>query len=178
MYTYFFLCLLAFLSIHDSWLPNSLFLLDTGSLFWTTTSCRPCQPAFLTGFHRFSECGCFPATPSSTPPSSSTTTPPLAATTTTTLAPSTPTTSAVTSKLTLATELTPQQQLSIAAAAVTTRLTDTAALKTAFIAAVLRPAPRPIMCVRERSPQHADSPPLVPSHRVSTPPWWIQHFYC
>jgi len=38
-----------------------------------------------------------------------------------------------------------------AAAAVTTRLTDTAALKTAFIAAVLPPAPRPIMCVRERA---------------------------
>jgi hypothetical protein len=34
-----------------------------------------------------------------------------------------------------------------AAAAVTTRLTDTAALKTAFIAAVLCTAPRPIMCV-------------------------------
>jgi hypothetical protein len=39
-----------------------------------------------------------------------------------------------------------------AAAAVTTRLTDTAALKTAFIAAVLLPAPRPIMSVRERAP--------------------------
>jgi hypothetical protein len=34
-----------------------------------------------------------------------------------------------------------------AAVAVTTRLTDTAVLKTAFIAAVLPPAPRPIMCV-------------------------------
>jgi hypothetical protein len=34
-----------------------------------------------------------------------------------------------------------------AAAAVTTRLTDTTALKTAFIAAVLLPSPRPIMCV-------------------------------
>ena len=34
-----------------------------------------------------------------------------------------------------------------AAVAGTTRLTDTAALKTAFIAAVLLPAPRPIMCV-------------------------------
>jgi hypothetical protein len=34
-----------------------------------------------------------------------------------------------------------------AAVAVTTRLTDTAALRTAFIAAVLLPAPRPIMCV-------------------------------
>ena len=33
------------------------------------------------------------------------------------------------------------------AAAVTTRLTDTAALKAAFIAAVLVPAARPIMCV-------------------------------
>ncbi len=49
------------------------------------------------------------------------------------------------------------------AVAVTTRLTDTAALKTAFIAVVLLPAPRPIMCVSARAAQHADVPPLVPS---------------
>jgi hypothetical protein len=114
--------------------------------------------------------------------------------TTTTPASATPTPSTVTSKLTLTTELTPQQQLSVksaywwvllpvaqvpienvemrkdahlvadnitlfsytvtvyvkdaaGAAAVTTRLTDTAALKAAFIAAVRFPAPRPIMCV-------------------------------
>jgi hypothetical protein len=38
-----------------------------------------------------------------------------------------------------------------AAVAVTTRLTDTAALKMAFIAAVLLPAPCRIMCVRENA---------------------------
>jgi hypothetical protein len=42
-----------------SWLPNSLFLLDTGSFIWTTTSCRPCHPAFLPGFHMFCECVCY-----------------------------------------------------------------------------------------------------------------------
>ena len=67
-------CLLAFLSLPDSWLPgiltgllcftggflpNSLFLLDTGSFLWTTTSCRPCQTAFLPGFQICSECACF-----------------------------------------------------------------------------------------------------------------------
>ena len=36
-----------------------MFLLDTGSLICPTTSCRPCHPAFLTGFRRFSECACF-----------------------------------------------------------------------------------------------------------------------
>jgi hypothetical protein len=40
-------------------LPNSLFLLHTGVLGCTTTSCRPCRPAFLPGFHRFGECVCF-----------------------------------------------------------------------------------------------------------------------
>ncbi len=40
-------------------LPNSLFLLDTGSCLCLGTSCRPCHPAFSPGFHRFSECACF-----------------------------------------------------------------------------------------------------------------------
>jgi hypothetical protein len=66
-------CLFAFLSIPDSlfpnsdslslliytWWPNLLFFLDTGRLFWPTTSCQPCHPAFLPGFHRFCECACF-----------------------------------------------------------------------------------------------------------------------
>jgi hypothetical protein len=38
---------------------NSLFLLDTGSFCFSTTSCRPCHPAFLPGFHRLCECVCF-----------------------------------------------------------------------------------------------------------------------
>ncbi len=56
------LCLCTFffwVSIPCSWLPNSLFLLDTGILFWITTSCQPCQRTFLPVFHRFSECACF-----------------------------------------------------------------------------------------------------------------------
>jgi hypothetical protein len=56
---YVFILLFVFLSIPYSWLPNSLFLFDTGFLFWASTSCRPSQPAFLPGFHRFSECACF-----------------------------------------------------------------------------------------------------------------------
>jgi hypothetical protein len=54
-------CLFVFLSIPDSWLPNSdsLSLLDTGRLICTTTSCRSCHWTFLPGFHRFSECACF-----------------------------------------------------------------------------------------------------------------------
>ena len=40
-------------------IPFSLFLLDTGCFICPTTSCRPCHPAFLPGFHRFSECACF-----------------------------------------------------------------------------------------------------------------------
>ena len=52
-------CLFAFLSIHDSCLPNSLFLLDTANLNWETTCCRPCQPALMPGFHCLSECACF-----------------------------------------------------------------------------------------------------------------------
>jgi hypothetical protein len=52
-------CLFFFLSMPDCWSPDSLFLLDTGGLVWKGTSCRPCQPAFLPGFHRFSECVCF-----------------------------------------------------------------------------------------------------------------------
>ena len=44
------------LSIPDSWWPNSLFLLDTGILICPTTSCRPCHPAFLPGFHRLGVC--------------------------------------------------------------------------------------------------------------------------
>jgi hypothetical protein len=42
-----------------SWLPNSLFLFDTGDLNWTATSFRTCHPAFLPGSRRFSECACF-----------------------------------------------------------------------------------------------------------------------
>jgi hypothetical protein len=57
-YVLFVLFWFGFLSIPDSWLPNSLFLLDTGILFCTATSCRPCHPAFLLGFHRFCECAC------------------------------------------------------------------------------------------------------------------------
>ena len=55
----FISCLFAFLSIPDSSLPNSLFLLDTAHLNCSTTSCRPCQPALLPGFHRLRECVCF-----------------------------------------------------------------------------------------------------------------------
>jgi hypothetical protein len=59
MYVYMFVtCLLAFLSIPDSWWPNSLFVLDTGLFICPATSCRPCHPAFLPGFHCFSECAC------------------------------------------------------------------------------------------------------------------------
>jgi hypothetical protein len=54
-----YLLFIFLLSIPHSWWPNSLFLLDTGILFCPTTSCLPCHPAFLTGFHRFSECACF-----------------------------------------------------------------------------------------------------------------------
>jgi hypothetical protein len=53
VYKYFFL------SVPCSWLPNSLCLLDTDGLICATTSCRPCQTAFLPGFHRCSECACF-----------------------------------------------------------------------------------------------------------------------
>jgi hypothetical protein len=58
VYIYIFVCF-AFLSIPDSCLANSVFLLDTGDFGCTTTSCRPWQPTFLPGFHRFSECVCF-----------------------------------------------------------------------------------------------------------------------
>jgi hypothetical protein len=47
------------LSIPYSWLPNSLFLLDTGFLICPTTSCRPCHRTFFTGCTHFSECACF-----------------------------------------------------------------------------------------------------------------------
>ncbi len=47
VYTYIYIYL--FLSPHS--LPNSVFLLDTGSFSWATTSCRPCHSAFLPGFH-------------------------------------------------------------------------------------------------------------------------------
>ncbi len=57
IYLSFFL--FVFLSIPYSWWANSLFLLDTGSLSWATTSCRPCHPAFSPGFHHLSECACF-----------------------------------------------------------------------------------------------------------------------
>jgi hypothetical protein len=58
MYIYV-LFLFVFLSIPCSWWPNSLFLLDTGILLCPTTSCRPCQPKFLPGFHRLGQCVCF-----------------------------------------------------------------------------------------------------------------------
>ncbi len=54
---YVYIC--SFLSIPYSWLPNSLFLLDTGRLNCTITSCRPCHRTFLPGFHRLGECACF-----------------------------------------------------------------------------------------------------------------------
>ena len=41
------------LSIPYRWLSNSLFLLDAGSLIWTTTSCRTCHRTFSPG------CPCF-----------------------------------------------------------------------------------------------------------------------
>ncbi len=44
------------LIVHDSWLSNSLFLLGTGDLICTITSCRPCHPAFLPTFQILSEC--------------------------------------------------------------------------------------------------------------------------
>jgi hypothetical protein len=50
--------LLVVLSITCSWLPNTLFLVDTGIFLWNTTSCRPCHRTFLPGFHRFGECAC------------------------------------------------------------------------------------------------------------------------
>ncbi len=58
IYIYLYICcLFAFLSILDSCLPpNSLLLLDTGGFLCTPTSRRPFHPAFLPGFHRFSEC--------------------------------------------------------------------------------------------------------------------------
>jgi hypothetical protein len=49
----FFVCFAEY-----SWLTTSLFLLDTGILFCPTTSCRPCHPAFLPGFHRLGVCVC------------------------------------------------------------------------------------------------------------------------
>jgi hypothetical protein len=52
-------CLFALLSLPDSCLPDSLFLLDTVIFDCTTTSCRPCQPTFLPGFHRLGEFECF-----------------------------------------------------------------------------------------------------------------------
>jgi hypothetical protein len=55
----FVVFLFVILSILYSWWANSLFLLDTGSFGCRTTSCRPCHPAFLPGFHRLGECSCF-----------------------------------------------------------------------------------------------------------------------
>jgi hypothetical protein len=55
----FVLFLFVFLSVPYSWLPDSLFLLDTGSFVWRTTSCRTCHRTFLPDFHRFSEFACF-----------------------------------------------------------------------------------------------------------------------
>jgi hypothetical protein len=54
----FDLFLFVLLSIPYSWLPNSLFLLDTVGFFWTATSCRPCRRTFLPGF-RLRECASF-----------------------------------------------------------------------------------------------------------------------
>ena len=54
----FVLFLFVLLSKPCSWLPNSLFLLDTGIFICLTTNCRPCHPAFLPGFHRLGECVC------------------------------------------------------------------------------------------------------------------------
>ncbi len=59
VYIYMFFCVCVFLIIPDSWLPNSLVLLDTGIFHCPTTSCRPCRQAFLPDFHRFGECVCF-----------------------------------------------------------------------------------------------------------------------
>ncbi len=58
MYIFVLFCFVL-VSIPYSWLPNSLFLLDTGSLVWTATSCRPCHPAFLLGFFCLGKCACF-----------------------------------------------------------------------------------------------------------------------
>ncbi len=55
----FFVCLLFWVYTTAS-LPNCLFLLDTGNLFYWTTSCLHCPPTFSPGFHRLSECVCFP----------------------------------------------------------------------------------------------------------------------
>jgi hypothetical protein len=55
----FVLFVIVLLSLRYSWLPNSLFLLDTGSFICTTTSCRPCHLTFSPGFHRLCECACF-----------------------------------------------------------------------------------------------------------------------
>jgi hypothetical protein len=48
-----------FFFLSRRWLPNALFLLNTGRFICTTTSCRPCHPAFLPGFPRLGECVCF-----------------------------------------------------------------------------------------------------------------------
>jgi hypothetical protein len=53
------LVLYVFPSIPYSWWSNSLFFLDLGRLICRKTSCRSFHPAFLPGFHRFSECVCF-----------------------------------------------------------------------------------------------------------------------
>ena len=47
-----------YLCVHDSCLSNSVCLLDTGILVWLATSCRPCHPAVLPGFHHCCECAC------------------------------------------------------------------------------------------------------------------------
>ena len=47
----FVLFLFVFLSIHHSWLPDSLFRLVTGGFFCPRTSCRSCHPTFFPGFH-------------------------------------------------------------------------------------------------------------------------------
>ena len=45
----------SYICIPYSWLPNSLFLLDTGYFICPTTSCRPCHGTFSPGFQSFSE---------------------------------------------------------------------------------------------------------------------------
>ncbi len=54
----FFVCLL-FWVYTTAFLSNCLFLVDTGSFIYRTTSCLPCHPTFSPVFHHFSECVCF-----------------------------------------------------------------------------------------------------------------------
>ncbi len=58
MYVYMYIYTYFVLFRPYSWLPNSLFLLDTGGLVWPSTSCRPCRLTSLPGSHRLGECSC------------------------------------------------------------------------------------------------------------------------